>query len=183
MFKILINLCILLCILTINTPVNAEITLKHKNGYNIPKDIIGSYSYKKDELVSNLNISKYFYLDNPSISPSYFISIFFRTNISSIDFNTNINKGDTVNLVFYDSNGNVQNVKSLVVLNKGLSPGSTSFWLSLIAEADLTNFICQSNALVIEFTGNAQVLRIPLSSIEFAEWKQVAATVTKAQIE
>lgn len=67
------------------------------------------------------------------------------------------------------------------VLNTGLTPGSTIFWLPILPPDDLADYILPSNGMIIEFSVNGQFFSMPLSTREFSEWKQVAATVTKVK--
>ena len=182
MLKRLFALFTIFCIILIAQTGNAEVRLKLKDGSDVPKDIIGSYFYNKDGFVSNLNFSKYFLLDKPNDKASYFVSVFFNTEKGAFDL-TKINKGDTVNFIYLDINYNVLSTKAMPVLNKGLTPGSKVFWVSILPPDDLAEYLLTSHGMLIEFNCNGQFFRMPLSNEQFSEWKQVAATVTKVKDE
>jgi hypothetical protein len=169
------------CIILISQTANAEVTLKLKDGRYVPKDIIGSYFYDKEGFVSNLNLSKYFMLDNPNDKASYFVSVFFNPEKGEFDI-SKISKGDTVNFIFLDVDYNVLSTKSMSVLNKGFMSGG-KFWVSILPPDDLTDYVLSSHGMIIEFNCNGQFFRMPLNNGQFYEWKQVAATVTKVKDE
>jgi len=173
MIKILVALFVLFCITTTSSLVNAEIYLTYKSGKEVPQDIVSS-SYRSNDGI-DINLSKYLNFDDLSLKPSYFISAFFYKN--AYELNSNINKRDSTNFTFYDKDNNVKYSKSFTVANKGLS-GNT-FWLSIIPDDDFGNYMCESYRLSI---ASGKHVQVELTDQQFAEWKQVAGTVTNVKV-